>query len=123
MTIEKRHYIRHDLEVALKVSGTNEKGKPFSEEIFLLNISGGGALFITSELTNYHLGQSLETKVDLPGTDKIKGHMYTKATVVRLDTANLTINNSPKETIQVAIYFQKFLQLKRNNHHKKSTDI
>ncbi len=77
---------------------------------------------MTTYYQNYYQGQTLEASIVLPETPEVKGHMNTKATVIRLSE---DIQNDPIPeiaTLKVSVCFQKYLQLIRNNHHVEKHD-
>lgn len=84
MQSERRKHERYPLEFQLDIRGDNQTGKSFQETAQLLDISGGGALFRSSQVDSYYEGQLLQTDVILPGTPHIRGQMHTQATVTRL---------------------------------------
>ncbi len=84
MQTERRKHERHPLGFQLEIRGDNQRGKSFCETAQLIDISGGGALFLSSLIDNYYEGQHLQTDVILPGTPHLKGQMNTQATVIRL---------------------------------------
>ncbi len=111
MTRDNRSYQRYDIDMVLEVTGKNKQGLSFTEQACLLNISGGGALFTTTNLENFNLGQILETSIKLPGTHEIIGNMNTTAVVLRLEKNNPSDKVSGDKFLKVAVYFHKYLQL------------
>ncbi len=112
---DKRQYQRHDLDFFLHIEGENSEGQPFEEKTRLVNVSGGGAQFVTNSSHNYYEGQVLETSVVLPQTREVKGRMDTTATVVWLAQENHTDSIAEKQRLKVSICFKRNLELIRTD--------
>ena len=68
-TSEKRKFDRFPIDFMLAVSGEDREGKKFEDKTDLNDVSGEGAKFFTDKYDRYFLGQALEIKIVLPGTD------------------------------------------------------
>ncbi len=113
MRNEKRQYDRHGLDFVLYIKGTSDQGHPFTEQTSLINISGGGAEFVSSCHHYYYKGQVLETQVILPETRDVKGCLETTATVTRLTRESRPDAPADDQKLKVAVCFKKNLELKR----------
>lgn len=111
MQLERRNYKRQDFDLFIQVKGENCDGHPFVEMARLLNISGGGAQFISSTSQNYFQGQVLETSVVLPETREVKGSLNTTATVIRLSQE--TLPDTTDTNISISVSFKRHFKLKR----------
>ncbi len=115
MLHDKRQYQRHSLDFFLHIEGKNSKGQPFEEKTRLVNVSGGGAQFVTDCSHNYYEGQVLETSVILPQTREVKGRMDTTATVVWMSQENHTDSSAEKQRLKISICFERNLELIRTD--------
>lgn len=113
MQLERRNYNRKDLDLFIQVRGENCDGIPFEELSRLVNISGGGAQFISSSIHNYFQGQVLETSVVLPETQEVKGSLNTTATVTRLNHKTLPDKTFKDKRVKVSVCFKHHFKLKR----------
>ena len=113
MQREKRKYQRRSLDFLLEIKGANEVGELFQETTRLINISGGGAQFITPLLEQYYEGQVLKASIFLPGTRDVNGRMNTTATVVRLAKGTKNSVGRDADPAKVSVCFQETFQLLR----------
>lgn len=113
MQLERRNYRRKDLDFYIHIRGENLLGKPFEEKTRLLNISGGGAQFISSANNNYFMDQELEASVVLPGTREVKGCLNTTATVIRLSNGVVEDPSAQDGILRISVKFKKHFKLKR----------
>jgi hypothetical protein len=113
MTSERRKTPRFLLDLPLEVSGSDNKGLCFHEAVKLINISGGGAQFITSSTEYYFEGQQLQILVTIPGTKDISGKMGSIAIVLRLNGESTTEAQMSSGQKRVSIHFLKPLRLER----------
>ncbi len=110
---EKRKKQRRPLDCLLEVEGEIQQGQIFQERAVLVNLSEGGAQFTSLYQERYHVGQTLQTSIFLPGTPEGGGLMKTMAQVMRVDEAG---DNSPQNgaaQANVAIYFPEPFHLMR----------
>jgi hypothetical protein len=85
---DRRDFDRFPIEFTVEVVTQDSDGKKHKEQTVLMDISGGGARFITREAEQYFPGQLLEITIYLPGAEGVKAHMRGRATVVRVDTSS-----------------------------------
>lgn len=115
MEQEKRLFKRLERQIIFLVEGEDSDGRSFMEKATALNLSGGGALFITTCVDNYFMDQVLDVRVVLPETPEVRGVLNATAKVVRLSktTEDVTLSNGEKH--RIGICFQKHLKLIRLN--------
>ncbi len=111
--MDKREYIRYQLDCVLQIEGKGKSGQPFVDEGRLLNISGGGAQFETSSEQVYYKDQELVTQLILPETRDVKGRMQTIARVMRVEVGSWVENKDEKVRARVSVFFENHLELIR----------
>jgi hypothetical protein len=102
---DRRDFDRFPIEFAVEVATKDSEGKEYRELTVLMDISGGGARFITREAEKYYPGQLLEMTICLPGTKGVKAHMRGMATVVRVDTSSGT--SDVAVTLDTSLRFER----------------
>lgn len=103
--MEQRKFQRFPLQCQLEVRGKNRSGHSFCELTELINISGGGALFYSSQADRYIKGQIIEANIMLPGTPHIQGWMKTTATVVSVQDIQNSPDTGNDNHVQIAVHF------------------
>ena len=88
----------------------------------LKDISGGGAKFITRNARRYFLGQLLDLKIYLPGTDDVKGYMKGDATVVRIDPFDSSEIDEKNQGAGIAVEFNDWLNFERSDMENKKDE-
>lgn len=113
-SIDKREFKRLPIDLSMEVTAERSDGDLFIDKAVLEDVSGGGAKFITQNPEKYFLGQLLKIAIIMPGTSDISAQMRTDATVVRIDPADKSKNESQNMGITVAVKFNKRLNFERN---------
>jgi hypothetical protein len=115
MEQDNRQYKRLEREIVFLVEGKDRNGLDFLEKTTALNLSGGGAMFVTTCSENYYQDQVVNIKIVLPETPDVKGMMSSTAKVVRLCKSTEDDALSYCNNYRVAICFLKHLELIRLN--------
>ncbi len=110
---DRRGFERFSMEFVVEVASKGVEEKIFNEKAVLKNISGGGAKFITRNTQRYFLGQLLDLKIYMPGTDDVKGYMKGEATVVRIDPFDSSGIDEKNQGICIAVEFNAWLNFER----------
>ena len=111
---ERREFNRYPIEFVIQVSAKDISGKIYNEKTVLLDISAGGARFITERSDKYFVDQQLDINIDLPGADDMAAQMKGKATVARIDSPYRSEINGKRKGISIAVkidlplYFERF---------------
>lgn len=80
--VNKREYERYPVSLKVQVSGMDEQGGRFNDAASLKDISGGGANLLTEHAEHYFLGQKVDIRISLPGSDKFNAEMNGHGMVV-----------------------------------------
>lgn len=78
----KREYDRYPVSLKVQVSAFDEHGDHFTETGVVKDISGGGANLLTDQIDRYFIGQKLDLKIFLPGSEEINTDMHGHGMVV-----------------------------------------
>lgn len=119
---DRRGFERFLMEFVVEVASKDIKEKIFNEKVVLKDISGGGAKFITRNARRYFLGQLLDLKIYLPGTDDVKGYMKGEATVVRIDPFDSSGIDEKNQDAGIAIEFNSWLNFGRIDMENKEDE-
>jgi len=117
--MEQRKFQRFPLNCQLIIRGTDQEGQPFSEITELINISGGGALFHSSQPHLYVTGQTVEANILLPGTPDLQGAMRTSARILDVGKRINRLKDDPEAPNQVAIHFLTPFQILRDEQARQ----
>lgn len=113
--MNQREFDRFSIDLALEVSATDSLGEKYNEKTELVQISGGGARFITRQADRYFIGQIVDVTIDMPGTTEVKATMKGTATVLRIEPSSPSDNGEEDQTvIVIAIKFNTRLQFTRD---------
>jgi len=119
---DRRGFERFSMEFVVEVASKDVEEKIFNEKTVLKDISGGGAKFITRNTQRYFLGQLLDLKIYLPGTDDVKGYMKGEATVVRIDPFDSSGIDEKNQGAGIAIEFNDWLNFERSDMENKKDE-
>jgi len=119
---DRRGFERFSMEFVVEVASKDVEEKIFNEKTVLKDISGGGAKFITRNAQRYFLGQLLDLKIYLPGTDDVKGCMKGEATVVRIDPFDSSGIDEKNQGAGIAIEFNDWLNFERSDMENKKDE-
>lgn len=78
----KREYDRYPVSLKVQVSAFDEHGDHFTETGVIKDISGGGANLMTENIGCYFVGQKLDLKIFLPGSEELNTDMHGHGMVV-----------------------------------------
>ncbi len=119
---DRRGFERFSMELVVEVASKDVEEKIFNEKTVLTDISGGGAKFITRNAQRYFLGQLLDLKIYLPGTDDVKGYMKGEATVVRIDPFDSSEIDEKNQGAGIAVEFNDWLNFERSDMENKKDE-
>jgi len=119
---DRRGFERFSMEFVVEVASKDVEEKIFNEKTVLKDISGGGAKFITRNTQRYFLGQLLDLKIYLPGTDDVKGYMKGEAIVVRIDPFDSSGIDEKNQGAGIAIEFNDWLNFERSDMENKKDE-
>jgi hypothetical protein len=109
----KRDYDRFPIEFEVLVSLIDSNGEAFYDKAALHDISGNGAMFFTRISEKYYIGQSLQLKIYLAGTDDVRGCIKTEATVVRMQKDNGDDQDHGYSFMGIAVKLHKTFEFER----------
>jgi hypothetical protein len=109
----KRGYDRFPLEFEVLVSFIDNTGEAFYDKAALHDISGNGAMFFTRMHEKYYIGQALQLKIYLAGTDDVRGCIKTESTVVRIQKANGDDQDHGFSMMGIAVKLHKTFEFER----------
>ena len=107
---DRRKFDRFPMDYILEVFFWDMNGKKIEDTVVSKEFSGEGATFLTQKAGIYFLGQSLELTVFLPETDAMKACMKAKATVLRIEPFQDSINTSENRDCTIAVEFKAGLK-------------
>ena len=119
---DRRGFERFSMEFVVEIASKDVEEKIFNEKEVLKDISGGGAKFITRNARRYFLGQLLDLKIYLPGTDDVKGYMKGEATVVRIDPFDSSEIDEKNQGAGIAVEFNDWLNFERSDMENKKDE-
>ena len=99
----RREFERFPVEFEIEVAAENKKDKRFKEKTTLIDITGGGAKFMTQQGDEYYPGQILDITVHLPGTDDVRACMKGEAEVVRIDSPDPSEQKVKSKGVRIAV--------------------
>ena len=83
-SLEQRDFDRYCVSFPIMVSGNDPHRQPFAEKSLLRDVSGSGALFVSSYPGRYFPGQLLRISIQLDAADDVRARIYNEASVVRI---------------------------------------
>jgi len=119
---DRRKSERFSMEFVVEVASKDVEEKIFNEKAVLKDVSGGGAKFITRNIRRYFLGQLLDLKIYLPGTDDVEGYMKGEAVVVRIDPFDSSGIDGKNQGAGIAVEFNDWLNFERSNMENKKDE-
>ncbi len=114
MPSDKRGFSRHWVSFPVIVSRGDGDSEADREKAVLRDISGGGALFVSSNPENYYPGQLLKISIMLDGTNDVRARIRAEATVIRIHQQE-SINGleSEKNGAGIAVQFDRSFEFER----------
>jgi hypothetical protein len=106
---EQRVFSRHWVSFPVIVSRPGRQDADNREKAVLRDISGGGALFISTNPENYYPGQLLKISIMLDGTEDVKARIQTEATVIRIHKEE----DPEKKHAAIAVQFDRSFEFER----------
>jgi len=111
---DKRGFSRHWVSFPVIVSRRAGDSEAHREKSVLQDISGGGALFVSSSPENYYPGQLLYISIMLDGTNDVRARIRTEATVIRIHQHESTNGReSEKKGAGIAVQFDRSFEFER----------
>lgn len=116
---EQRGFSRHWVSFPVIVStGDDFQNGADCEKAVLKDISGGGALFVSSSPENYYPGQLLKISIMLDGTNDVKARIKTEATVIRIHYEEKAGMQAPERPAAgIAVQFDRSFEFERIDNH------
>ena len=112
LSLDQRGFDRYSVEFAVMISGRDAKGDIYREKSFLRDISGGGAMFVTTAPGKYSPGQTLKISIFLSGTNDVRARIRTEAVVVRIHHMDENGGASAQHT-GIAVTFDRSFEFER----------
>jgi hypothetical protein len=112
---ERREESRFRLDLITHVTAKGADGETFREKAILLNMSAGGASFVTRQPDRYFQGQKLDIELELPGTAELKAVLQGTATVSRIDDLPEADTRRTDRRYAVAVVIAEPLQFIRKD--------
>lgn len=109
---DKRGFSRHWISFPVIVFREGGQNDAYQEKAVLKDISGGGALFASSNPENYYPGQLLNISIMLDGTNDVRARVQAEATVIRIHR-NETAGGEPEQQAAVAVQFDRSFEFER----------
>ncbi len=111
--LPQRDYERFPMEFDVLVSFVDKNGTIHYDKAQLHDISGSGALFYTQMPDQYVVGQTLELKIYLAGTEDVRGCIKAKSSVVRIQEIKSEGPGDGPSRMGIAVKFQKAFEFER----------
>jgi c-di-GMP-binding flagellar brake protein YcgR len=102
---DQRDFERFPVEFEAEVTVAGKKAETKPEKAKLMNISGGGARFKTSQPERYKEGERIEITIMLPGSEKQQACMKGMATIMWVNTTEI----NDKETVSIGVSMDDLL--------------
>ena len=109
----KRSYDRFPIEFEVIASVIDDNEYSDSDRSELHDVSGGGAMFISSFPERYCPGQLLKLDIFLAGTEDVRACIKTEASVVRVHQIETNDPEKPDAKAGIAVKFHKSLKFER----------
>jgi hypothetical protein len=106
---DQRVFSRHWVSFPVIVSRSGSQDVDNQEKAVLRDISGGGALFISTNPENYYPGQLLKISILLDGTEDVKARIQTEAIVIRINKEE----DPGKMHAAIAVQFDRSFEFER----------
>lgn len=81
---DKRSFDRYQITFPVRVFGKDARNRDFQEATQLQDVSGSGALFLSSTPDRYHPGQQLVISILLDAAEDVRACIRNEASVVRI---------------------------------------
>lgn len=109
---DKRGFSRHWISFPVIVFREGSQDDAYQEKAVLKDISGGGALFVSSKPESYYPGQLLNISIMLDGTHDVRARVQAEATVIRIHREE-TVDGEPEQQAAVAVQFDRSFEFER----------
>lgn len=117
-SLEHRNFDRYWVSFPIMVSGNDPHRQPFEEKSRLRDVSGSGALFISSYPGRYFPGQLLRISIQLDAADDVRARIYNEASVVRIHPPEPADDDLSGQAQRVAIKFHCAFDFERLDAEK-----
>ncbi|MCF8036831.1 MAG: PilZ domain-containing protein [Desulfobacteraceae bacterium] len=117
-TLDQRNFDRYCVSFPIMVSGNDPHKQPFEEKSRLRDVSGSGALFISSYPGRYFPGQLLRISIQLDAADDVRARIYNEASVVRVHPPESVDDDLSGQAQRVAIKFRCAFDFERLDAEK-----
>ena len=104
-SLDQRDFDRYCVSFPIMVSGNDSHSQPFEEKSLLRDVSGSGALFISSYPGRYFPGQLLRISIQLDAADDVRARIYNEASVVRIHPPEPVDDELSGQAQRIAIKF------------------
>ncbi|MFO7860404.1 MAG: PilZ domain-containing protein [Desulfosalsimonas sp.] len=84
-SFDKRSFDRYQITFPVRISGKDFQNRPFKEVTRLQDVSGSGALFLSSFPDRYHVGQDIDVAIMLDAAEDVQACIRNQASVVRIN--------------------------------------
>lgn len=109
----QRDFDRFPIEFEARINFIDKDGEELEDRAELHDISGSGAMFITRIPEKYYLGQTLQLKIFLAGTDDVRACIKSESSVVRMQNIYIAESKDAPPLIGIAVKFQKTFEFER----------
>lgn len=117
-SLEQRDFDRYCVSFPIVVSGNDPHRQPFEEKSLLQDVSGSGALFISSSPGRYFPGQLLRISIQLDAADDVRARIYNEASVVRIHPPEPVDDDVSGQAQRIAIKFHCAFDFERLDAEK-----
>ncbi|MFP3980967.1 MAG: PilZ domain-containing protein [Desulfobacterales bacterium] len=117
-SLEQRDFNRYCVSFPVMVSGNDPHRQPFEEKSLLKDVSGSGALFISSSPGKYFPGQLLRISIQLDAADDVRARIYNEASVVRIHPPEPVDDDLSGRAQRIAIKFHCAFDFERLDAEK-----
>jgi hypothetical protein len=109
----QRDFDRFPVKFEVQTNFIDADGEELEDRADLHDISGSGAMFLTRIPEKYYLGQTLQLKIFLAGTEDVRACIKSESSVVRMQKIYDAESNDNGPTIGIAVKFQKAFEFER----------
>ncbi len=112
---DQRDFSRHWVSFPIIVYRMGSENGAEGEQTVLRDISGGGALFVTSNAEYYYPGQMLKISIMLDGVGDVRARIRAEATVIRIHRGKAPARSAGEAGI--AVQFDRSFEFDRVDNH------
>ncbi|MFP4158273.1 MAG: PilZ domain-containing protein [Desulfobacterales bacterium] len=110
----QRSFVRYAVSFPVLVAGSAPSHVQFEEKSRLQDVSGSGAMFITSFPDRYYPGQFLQLSILLDAAEDVQARISNEATVVRIHPQSQEASDS-RPRAGVAVHFHCAFDFERTD--------